>query len=87
MNAASLEGALDGPAQFFVAPTLEKDAVSAKSKLSIRSIGWPCRTIVGGCIRAQSYAAKQDHPFSRFSTGSEQTLLEKAGASTAYTRS
>ena len=23
--------------------------------------------------------AKQDHPFSRFSTGSEQTLLEKAG--------
>ena len=79
VNAASLEGALDRLAQFFVAPTLEKDAVEREVKavdseyrMALQDDSWRLHSVLKA-------TAKQDHPFSRFSTGSEQTLLEKAG--------
>lgn len=79
VNADQLDGALDRLAQFFVAPTLEKDAVEREVKavdseyrMALQDDGWRLHSVLKA-------TAVQDHPFARFSTGSEDTLLKEAG--------
>ena len=80
VNADALEGALDRLAQFFVSPLMSLDcverevkAVDSEYSMALNDDGW--RTL--SVLKA---TANPEHPFSRFSTGTEDTLLREWGA-------
>lgn len=79
INAEQLEPALDRLAQFFIAPKLdpnyverERHAVDSEYKLHAKEDGW--RLFV-----AQNATANPEHPKSRFTIGSLETLNDNDG--------
>ena len=75
VNAGALDGALDRFAQFFVAPLLlescvqrEVKAVDSEHAMALNDDGWRLLSVLKTTVDKR-------HPFSRFSTGTERTLL------------
>lgn len=80
VEASALVGALDRFARFFVAPRMdpayverERRAVHAEYSARLRSDG-------RRGYEAFKRAVNQDHPFSRFFAGNEETLADRPGA-------
>ena len=79
VNADALDGAVDRLAQFFIAPTLDRDAVErevravdSEYRMALQDDAWRLHSVLKA-------TADRAHPFSRFSTGTRDTLLTEAG--------